>query len=217
MNNLYKHALKQEQSLTQDLEKFENGEDVSVGIQGQISASLTALKRTIDDYDGLAKREMILVKQEKAFANISKLRDDYNEFKSQFERLKQKESNKTIQNNRAELLGRRHNTSTPESPFQQHEYSREQHALREHDFLKETDSALDEYIMRGREVLNNIYDQNNTLKNAQRKMLDAANTLGLSRNVIQYIERRFAQDKWIFIAGVNFTLFSMWAIVHYLT
>lgn len=52
----------------------------------------------------------------------------------------------------------------PESPFQQHEYSREQHALREHDFLKETDSALDEYIMRGREVLNNIYDQNNTLK-----------------------------------------------------
>jgi len=68
MNNLYKHALKQEQSLTQDLEKFENGEDASVGIQGQISASLIALKRTIDDYDGLAKREMILVKQEKAFA-----------------------------------------------------------------------------------------------------------------------------------------------------
>ncbi len=34
MNNLYRHALKQEQSLTQDLEKFENGEDVSVGIQG---------------------------------------------------------------------------------------------------------------------------------------------------------------------------------------
>jgi len=35
---------------------------------GQISASLIALKRTIDDYDSLAKREMILVKQEKAFA-----------------------------------------------------------------------------------------------------------------------------------------------------
>lgn len=34
MNISYKNALKQEQSLTQDLEKFENGEDVSVGIQG---------------------------------------------------------------------------------------------------------------------------------------------------------------------------------------
>jgi Golgi SNAP receptor complex protein 2 len=114
-------------------------------------------------------------------------------------------------------LGRRHNASTPEHPFQQHEYTREQHALREHDFLNETDSKLDEFISRGREVLSNIYDQNNTLKNAQRKMLDAANTLGLSRNVIQYIERRVAQDTWIFIAGVIVTLFSMWAIVHYLT
>ncbi|CAG8744960.1 295_t:CDS:2, partial [Racocetra fulgida] len=67
--------------LRQDLEKFENGDDVSVGIQGsiitafleysiyverQISVGLTSLKRTIDDYDSLAKREMILVKQEKA-------------------------------------------------------------------------------------------------------------------------------------------------------
>ena len=34
MNNYYKQALKQEQSLTQDLEKFENSEDASVGIQG---------------------------------------------------------------------------------------------------------------------------------------------------------------------------------------
>ncbi|KAF0355135.1 snare region anchored in the vesicle membrane C-terminus-domain-containing protein [Gigaspora rosea] len=216
MNNLYKHALKQEQGLRQDLEKFENGEDVSVGIQGQISVGLTSLKRTIDDYDSLAKREMILVKQEKALVNVCKLRDDYNELKSQFDRLKQREANKMAQNSRAELLERRHNTSTPEYPFQ-HGSSREQYALREHDFLNETDSKLDEFIAHGREVLHNLYDQNNTLKSAQRRMLDAANTLGLSRNVIQYIERRSTQDKWIFIGGVVLTLFSMWAIVHYLT
>ncbi|CAI2170537.1 14047_t:CDS:2, partial [Funneliformis geosporum] len=212
MNNLYKHALKQNQSITQDLEKFENGEDSSVGLQGQISASLIALKRTIDDYDNLAKREMILVKQEKAFSNVSKLRDDYNEFKKLFERLKQRETNKVVQNDRSELLGRRHNTSTPEYPFQQHEFSVEQHALREHNFINETDSKLDEFIAHGREVLHNIYDQNNTLKNTQRKILDAANTLGLSRNVIQYIERRSTQDMWIFIVGCIITLLIMWAI-----
>jgi hypothetical protein len=33
---------------------------------GQISASLSALSRTIDDYDSMAKREMIKAKQEKA-------------------------------------------------------------------------------------------------------------------------------------------------------
>lgn len=33
---------------------------------GQISASLAAMQRTMDDYDSMAKREMIQVKQEKA-------------------------------------------------------------------------------------------------------------------------------------------------------
>ena len=33
---------------------------------GQISASLAAMNRTIDDYDSMAKREMIKAKQEKA-------------------------------------------------------------------------------------------------------------------------------------------------------
>lgn len=35
MNNLYKHALKQKETLKQDLSKFENEEDISVGIQGE--------------------------------------------------------------------------------------------------------------------------------------------------------------------------------------
>ena len=48
-------------------------------------------------------------------------------------------------------------------------------------------------------------------------MLDAANTLGLSRNVIHMIERRSSEDKWIFYAGVCITLLAMWAIIHYLT
>lgn len=33
---------------------------------GQISASLAAMSRTIEDYDAMAKREMIKAKQEKA-------------------------------------------------------------------------------------------------------------------------------------------------------
>ncbi len=33
---------------------------------GQVSASLAAMSRTIEDYDAMAKREMIKAKQEKA-------------------------------------------------------------------------------------------------------------------------------------------------------
>ena len=37
---------------------------------GQISASLAAMARTVDDYDSMAKREMIKAKQEKALMYV---------------------------------------------------------------------------------------------------------------------------------------------------
>jgi hypothetical protein len=38
---------------------------------GQISASLAAMHRTVDDYDSMAKREIIKAKQEKAQMCVS--------------------------------------------------------------------------------------------------------------------------------------------------
>jgi len=38
---------------------------------GQISASLAAMNRTVEDYDSMAKREMIKAKQEKAMMFVS--------------------------------------------------------------------------------------------------------------------------------------------------
>jgi Golgi SNAP receptor complex protein 2 len=64
------------------------------------------------------------------------------------------------------------------------------HALREHTFLQETEARLDDFIAQGREVLDGLVDQRNVLKGTQRRLLDAANTLGLSRDVIGWIERR---------------------------
>lgn len=67
---------------------------------------------------------------------------------------------------------------------------REDYALREHDFVHNTDSRLDEFLAQGQAVLSDLKDQRNLLKGTQRRLLDAANTLGLSRNVIGWIERR---------------------------
>ncbi|KAJ3504620.1 hypothetical protein NLJ89_g7843 [Agrocybe chaxingu] len=67
---------------------------------------------------------------------------------------------------------------------------REFRALDEHSFIQNTDSRLDDFIAQGREVLDNLVDQRNMLKGTQRRLLDAANTLGLSRDVIGWIERR---------------------------
>lgn len=67
---------------------------------------------------------------------------------------------------------------------------REFRALDEHSFIQNTDSRLDDFIAQGREVLDNLVDQRNVLKGTQRRLLDTANSLGLSRDVIGWIEKR---------------------------
>jgi golgi SNAP receptor complex member 2 len=82
MNSLYTLGVRQTNSLQADLERLHNGDNSPslIGLYrqillkraglivtlGQISASLAALHRTVDDYDSMAKREMIKSKQEKA-------------------------------------------------------------------------------------------------------------------------------------------------------
>ncbi|KIY66894.1 V-snare-domain-containing protein [Cylindrobasidium torrendii FP15055 ss-10] len=237
MNSLYTSGTRQTNSILADLEHFRNG-DSSVFLQGQIGASLAAMERTIDDYASMAKREMIKAKQEKAQLRIQKLRSDYAEMRTQFEQLKTQAAAKRDEDARAELIAhggapsdtRRRFINTPaststlpqelisESPFRNPalNMNREQHALHEHSFIQETESRLDDFLAQGTAVLNDLVDQRNMLKGTQRRLLDAANTIGLSRNVINWIERRSTQDTYIFLAGAVFTFFCFWLIYHYL-
>ncbi|KAF8745716.1 Metallo-beta-lactamase superfamily, partial [Rhizoctonia solani] len=211
MNSLYTLGLRQTASINGDLEKLRSG-DASPGLQGQISTSLAGFNRTIDDYETMAKKEMIKAKQEKAFMRVSKFRADATELRAEFDRVKNQVANAKAKANRDDLLGdvnqagssiprQRFNTNNPsntgehsENPFAasaQPTYNlREDHALREHSFIDSTENQLDAFIAQGREVLDNLVDQRNMLKGTQRRLLDAANTLGLSRDVIGWIEKR---------------------------
>ncbi|KAG6903015.1 hypothetical protein C0995_007448 [Termitomyces sp. Mi166 len=243
MNSLYTSGVRQTNSLQADLERLRNG-DNSVALLGQISASLAAMHRTIDDYDSMARREIIKAKQEKAQMRVQKFRTDYAELRSQFETLKSQVTVEKAAAQRADLMStsgalvspsdaRRRFQTTPsqistlhpglgpepeshsESPFRgptlQPGYdSREFRALDEHSFIQNTESRLDEFIAQGREALDNLVDQRNMLKGTQRRLLDAANTLGMSRNVIG------TQDMYIFIAGAIFTFFCFFMIWKYL-
>ncbi|ORX96376.1 V-snare-domain-containing protein [Basidiobolus meristosporus CBS 931.73] len=217
MNSLYNNALKQSHAIKRDLALFESGEDKSNALQGQISASLSALNRSIDDYESLSKKELIPNKRQQAEERVAKFREDFKHYKSSFEIAKRKEENKTEQQfNRQELFNG-FDQSTYNTASGTTSISLEQHTHREHDFLNSTEQRIDEFIAQGQAALQNLVHQRGTLKGAHKKILDTANTLGLSRTVIQYIERRTTQDKWIFYAGVIISILLMWAIVHYLT
>ncbi|KAJ9124227.1 hypothetical protein QFC22_001025 [Naganishia vaughanmartiniae] len=94
--------------------------------------------------------------------------------------------------------------------------AREDFGLREHTFLQETEASLDQYIAQGRAVLGDLVEQGTTLKGTKKRLLKAGETLGLSREVIQWVDRRGAQDWYIFFGGALFTLFMFWVIYHYL-
>ncbi|KAL9711970.1 Protein transport protein bos1 [Leucoagaricus gongylophorus] len=219
-----------------------------------ISASLAAMSRTIEDYDAIAKREMIKAKQEKAQMRVQKFRSDYTELRSQFEKLKTEAFEQQAAFQRDELINasgtpnspsdarRRFQTTVPqstlhpdlrpaarapeqvsESPFRSlspygpyAHYGREFRALDEHSFIQNTENRLDEFLAQGREALDNLVDQRKMLKGTHKRLLDTANTLGLSRQVIGWIERRSAQDMYIFIGGAVFTFLCFYLIWHYL-
>ncbi|TEB38415.1 synaptobrevin [Coprinellus micaceus] len=251
MNSLYTTGVRQTNSLQADLERLRNG-DNSAALLGQISASLSAMSRTIEDYDAMAKREMIKAKQEKAQMRVSKFRSDYVELRSQFEKYKEEAAAAHATAQRTELISgaaplaspsdarRRFQTTHPpsqstlhpalrpqntetisESPFRASAThsgfsQRQMHALDEHSFIQNTSERLDEFLAQGREVLDNLVDQRQVLKGTHKRLLDTANALGLSRNVIVWIEKRSTQDMYIFIFGGIFTFFCFFLIWYYL-
>ncbi|KAL8761816.1 MAG: hypothetical protein Q9184_002100 [Pyrenodesmia sp. 2 TL-2023] len=215
-------------------------------LAGQISASLTSLSRTIDDYSETAKKELIPAKQEKAYERIKNFRAELLDYRKTFDHLKKDREDSQTTQARTELLGRRpHHASTPENPYAQtlpsssplfstnnprnpqpssslafgaspNDYTRETHALREQSFMSNTNTALDEYLERGRAVLGDLGQQKEILKGTQKRLYSVANTLGVSGETIRMVERRAKQDKWIFWAGVVVFFGFCWLVLHYL-
>ncbi|KAM0750180.1 hypothetical protein T439DRAFT_326136 [Meredithblackwellia eburnea MCA 4105] len=279
MNSLYTLALRQSASIQADLASYEQaiaqGSQTS-GLNGQITASLAALDRTVEDYDSMARREIVDEKREKALGRVARFREDYSALRKQYDKAKTTSANQKAANDRDALFAsttsgissgasfsisnRRPNPlsqppqqSTAESPFSSinmssssapssnqnngnsaeiggsiyrpnspyrsefnhsvHNNPRTKAALGENDFLSSTGQTLDAYIAQGQAVLNGLANQRDMLKGTKRKLLSAANTLGLSRSTIQYIERRTTGDFYILIIGGAFTLLSFYFIL----
>ncbi|BEI92598.1 uncharacterized protein CcaverHIS019_0502260 [Cutaneotrichosporon cavernicola] len=237
MNSLNALGNRQVASLQADLGRMESSEG-GPSVQGQITTTLAALSRLIDDYDSMARKEMQTATREKANTRVAKLKNEHKELKARFERAK---SERDIKLARNDLLGtasgiasgpagmamRRgqanHTPDLVESPFAGRDADlfrpnneREDYALREHSFIRESEGLIDGYIAQGQAVLGNLVEQRGMLKGAKTRLLNTANTLGLSRETISWVERRTTQDAYIFFGGAAFTLFSFWVIWHYL-
>jgi len=96
MNSLYNSALRQGSAIRRDLDALAEGAQSSPALLGQISASLTSFARTIEDYNKLAKQELVPDKQTKAYDRIKTFRAENTEYRDRFERLKQDVEERTL-------------------------------------------------------------------------------------------------------------------------
>ncbi|KAF5003453.1 hypothetical protein FDECE_10003 [Fusarium decemcellulare] len=242
MNISYNSALRQSKSLRAELSNLNAKPQASPAEIGNVSASIASFTKTLDEYQSLARQEIVPKKQEEAFERVKRFREDLSDFRTQVDSIKKARDDAQHQSNRAELLGRRPYNATPENPyanattttthstFQPRHSShasgplttgspdemREAHAFREQNFFSNTNQALDEYIARGQAVLGDLGDQREMLKNTQKRLYNVANTLGVSGDTIRMVERRAREDKWIFFAGVIVFFLFCWLVLHYL-
>ncbi|EPY52815.1 SNARE Bos1 [Schizosaccharomyces cryophilus OY26] len=235
-NTLYNHCTKLIQSIQKDLDEFERGvEDESnaislAGIQGQISASFLSLTRSIEDYNSMVKRELIPAKKNKATVRVQEFRQKHSQLSEHFEQLKVQVREAAHAKNRRDLFGRRgYANAAPDNPYGENamtdaevvenglpNITRQEGLLRENDFLGRAETQIDEYLERGRLLLGDLVEQKTILKSTKKKILDVANTLGITRTTLSAINRRSRQDKVIFYLGAAFVFLCFYLIVRWL-
>lgn len=90
--------------------------------------------------------------------------------------------------------------------------------LSERSALEKANQMMDDVLGQGGQVFSNLLQQNQTLKLARKKLLDAANVIGVSSSLVNVIDRRQTGDKWLVYGGMVltlFVLFSLWYLLRW--
>ena len=91
------------------------------------------------------------------------------------------------------------------------------HSIQHHSSLNNANRGVDDMLRSGAGILESLRDQRDTLKNAQRRIIDIANTLGLSNTTMRLIEKRAREDKFVLLGGIFVTLVVILLVIIYLT
>lgn len=283
MNSLYNLAGRQSAAIRADIEVYTRDPASSSALRPQITSSISAFVKTIEDYEAIAKRELVVAKREKALNRAASFHAEVKQFRETLARIdaqpKMPTATSSFSTNTTGATARARTAVEPQfvaptassfsypsmgytsppmqagyvapqqypstyaaypsampsvppadplAPYRLHQYNasstpeqpaysmRESHALREHSFIQNTENQLDAFIAQGRSVLGNLVEQRDILKQTRRRLLDAANSVGLSRELIGVIDRMSTQDTILFFVGAIFTLVMFYLIYRYL-
>ncbi|XP_022126490.2 probable Golgi SNAP receptor complex member 2 [Pieris rapae] len=107
---------------------------------------------------------------------------------------------------REQLLSRR---------FNDHMEITVDYLAQENNSLQNSHRNVDEMLHTGSSILETLRYNRDTLKGAHRRLIDLANTLGLSNATISLIEKRVTQDKYVLFGGMFVTLSVIALVIVY--
>ncbi|KAK8770337.1 golgi SNAP receptor complex member 2 [Amblyomma americanum] len=212
MERLY-HA---SNSIVEDIHQCFKKYEVSVGeeaqrIEGIIQERINELSSNCERLAILASKEPVSRRQN-AKMRVDELRYEQKHLQAALANLQRRrfEREEALQS-REELLSKKFATNDSRDTAIYIDES-----LQFHSRAQSANRNVDDLIGSGSSILTSLREQRTTLKGAHRKILDVANTLGMSNTVMRMIERRTYQDKFILFGGMFVTCVVMFLVVKYL-
>ncbi|XP_049887366.1 probable Golgi SNAP receptor complex member 2 [Pectinophora gossypiella] len=184
-----------------------HGEDIENAIQAKINA-VNANCEKLDIYvfkTPINQRPMAKMRVDQLKYDSRHIQASLNNAQNKRRRREQELSE------REQLLSRRF------GPGSDHTAITVDYLAQEQNSLQNSHRNVDEMLHTGSNILDTLKYNRETLKGAHRRLIDLANTLGLSNATISLIERRVAQDKYVLIGGMFVTIAVIVLVIIYLT
>lgn len=183
-------------------------------LESRVWDNLRQLEQDCYRLENMVRKEPPIRRQEAKY-RVDQLLADFHGVQNAYRSYQQKRSaTEQEHRQREELLSRRYTTNSAEGSDTSIALD---HALHHHQQLQNANRGLDDIIANATGVISNLKNQGFTLKAARRKVLDIVNTLGISNTLMRLIERRTAQDKYIFWGGIVISITVMVLVVMYFT
>ncbi|KAI8868805.1 hypothetical protein GQ42DRAFT_163878 [Ramicandelaber brevisporus] len=170
----------------------------------QITNDLSVLKTALAECRRLAQQELAPARRQHGLERTSALVATSSELQARFDQTKGKiHRQRAAVEQRNELFHRPSGSAAAASAETENGGGGGgAMAIEMGDFLHRSEQAIEGFIDVSRASLGALREQRKVIRGARERMINTAETLGVSRSVIRFIDRRVTEDKWIFWVGV---------------
>ncbi|XP_039264832.1 Golgi SNAP receptor complex member 2-like [Styela clava] len=210
MENLYHQTNKMVHEIQQNMGRLETARDEDIHvIENELQARIDQIVGNCDRLDILVNKEHP-TRRQNARLKVDQVKYDCQHLQSALRNFQHRRYVRNQQQRERELLMETKFTTNDADTSIQMDAS-----LNHHHKLQGAHKGMDDLISHGSSVIENLRNQRGSLKGIKTKMLNIANTLGMSNTVMRLIEKRTTQDKFVLFGGMILTTIFMFLIWKY--